>query len=1043
MNDSFSRLAGKIRQNKINKKEIENIKREIIDNKVLKIIKNDMAIRIQKIIRGFLYRKKFNIFLDEVNTETIINYLYEKKLERINTNYKTIISNHLSNYIKRIREEKEKINKHKIYCINLIKAYLRGIIFRKNFNREISSLKGIRNIIERYILGYKIKLILRSNNIQSLLIDIANIKYSLNNIDKNNEANNQKIKELKTKLTKNINLFYFTFYQMKENSNWISQTKIQEPWIKKYLSIINKDENDKNIFIKKKSIYSNQKKIRRLKENNNNNKNNDNKKEALKSSEYIANSKNNTISHEKDINMNNEKEILNTENDFHNDKKNKENKDNNLDKNDKNYDFNFYDSESDEAEENINRKILHKGTETYKNKNIKNEIKKNKTLKEEIDIDLKQELKTTDENDKEKEKEKQKGKKMRNNIVKRYKSKKTETEQKLESNPSKSSEEKEEEKNIDKTDNKEISDFNEKVENQIKKNKNEENNEYNNDEINDNDKENKNLENEKEKELEIKPKKLNKYQQREERPIKPLTNINFLENENPFGLKRESSENISESQDLNSNLVNKKNTIEKRIINSTRAINRAIITYNQKGKDKKQNISEIEKEETIKTQEKTDLSHEELPVSNKYIEYDNRPCGGGAKNNALYDINKYEESLTQKKLDRNERPLGGMKQIDYNAMFGEGGEDFEGDPFGGAKQYESNNNNKAKNIHKSNTIKKKPVYDARKAIEEAKIKEAKEGKKEKPSAFREFLREMKKISAEEKASHNETATNNDNIKNEKKIKNNNKTKNELNTESNIKENKFDKTENQEKANKKNTKRQDKGLNLIKENEDNNEFSSSDKNNLNINVEDKENTLRKKRGSVAMKGSETKEIALRKKLHELERAPAPVLNIKGIKSRIECWGGSNDNKRSKVNTLAPKPKEKTKSRDEKKTKNNKNNDQKLISNFINNKKLKDITDANNNKINKNASSNNIPKISKNMEEKIEKYVDKKLMQLNLQIEEIDELFNFDNYFKTKEDKMKLYINLPYIKENYDFVTKYVNEDYDEKIEKIEKTYKELK
>ena len=64
------------------------------------------------------------------------------------------------------------------------------------------------------------------------------------------------------------------------------------------------------------------------------------------------------------------------------------------------------------VEENINRKILHKGTETYKNKNIKNEIKKNKTLKEEIDIDLKQELKTTDENDK--EKEKQKGKKMKN-----------------------------------------------------------------------------------------------------------------------------------------------------------------------------------------------------------------------------------------------------------------------------------------------------------------------------------------------------------------------------------------------------------------------------------------------------------------------------------------------------------------------------------------------------------------------------------------------------------------------------------------------------
>ena len=114
------------------------------------------------------------------------------------------------------------------------------MIIRKKYSNELSSLKTLKNKIERYILGYKIKLILRSNNIQSLLTDISNIKYSLNNIDKNNDgANNQKIKELKTKLTKNINLFYFTFYQMKENSNWISQAKIKEPWIQKYMSIIN------------------------------------------------------------------------------------------------------------------------------------------------------------------------------------------------------------------------------------------------------------------------------------------------------------------------------------------------------------------------------------------------------------------------------------------------------------------------------------------------------------------------------------------------------------------------------------------------------------------------------------------------------------------------------------------------------------------------------------------------------------------------------------------------------------------------------------
>lgn len=91
----------------------------------------------------------------------------------------------------------------------------------------------------------------------------------------------------------------------------------------------------------------------------------------------------------------------------------------------------------------------------------------------------------------------------------------------------------------------------------------------------------------------------------------------------------------------------------------------------------------------------------------------------------------------------------------------------------------------------------------------------------------------------------------------------------------------------------------------------------------------------------------------------------------------------------------------------------------------------------------ASSKAVPKISKNMEEKIEKYVDKKLMQLNVQIEEINDLFNFDQYFKEKEDKMKQYTSLPYIKKNYKFVTKYSDVDYNERMSNIEKIYKELK
>ena len=484
--------------------------------------------------------------------------------------------------------------------------------------------------------------------------------------------------------------------------------------------------------------------------------------------------------------------------------------------------------------------------------------------------------------------------------------------------------------------------------------------------------------------------------------------------------------------------------MKKKIISSTRAINRAIINYNQKGKNKKQNISEIEKEETIKTQEKTDLSHEEAPISNKYIDYDNRPCGGGSKN--IYTIKNSDEIDPKEKLDRNERPLAGQQKIDYNAMFGDGNNmEFEGDPFGGAKQYESSNKDKVKaaNLHKSTTTKKKPVYDARKAIEEAKQKEAKEGKKEKPSAFREFLREMKKISAEEKIQHNETNT--ENIKNDKKIKNKNKNEIksnnlELNTESNINKNKNIEKKNvenlntEEKIQKKNNIYQDKKVNANNENEEKSD-NNDDKDNI--------SKRRYRGGTIPNKAAETKEIALRRKLHELEKAPAPVLNIKGIKSRIECWGNNNENKKNKISSIQKK--EKTKSRDEKKTKNNKNNDQKIISNFINNKK-KDLSENNNNNLNINSnsvSSNNIPKISKNMEEKIEKYVDKKLMQLNLQIEEIDELFNLEKYFKEKEDKMKQYISLPYIKDNYDFVNNYSNEDYDEKIRKIEKVYKELK
>ena len=84
-------------------------------------------------------------------------------------------------------------------------------------------------------------------------------------------------------------------------------------------------------------------------------------------------------------------------------------------------------------------------------------------------------------------------------------------------------------------------------------------------------------------------------------------------------------------------------------------------------------------------------------------------------------------------------------------------------------------------------------------------------------------------------------------------------------------------------------------------------------NTTLDDKDKENTTKKKARGGTTINKETN--ALRKKLHDLEKAPAPVLNIKGIKSRIECWGNNNDNKRSKINSLAPKSKDTPKSKDE--------------------------------------------------------------------------------------------------------------------------------
>jgi hypothetical protein len=95
---------------------------------------------------------------------------------------------------------------YKIHCVNLIKARLKGIVTRKKINKKLETIRKAKNLIFKHILSLRTILILKSSAIQNLLCDIAKIKYQLKN------GQNEKCKELRNKLHKNINLFYDTYF---------------------------------------------------------------------------------------------------------------------------------------------------------------------------------------------------------------------------------------------------------------------------------------------------------------------------------------------------------------------------------------------------------------------------------------------------------------------------------------------------------------------------------------------------------------------------------------------------------------------------------------------------------------------------------------------------------------------------------------------------------------------------------------------------------------------------------------------------------------
>ena len=774
--DSFSVLARKIRSKKLNKEDIENLKKEAIESKIERNRRQKKAIEIQRIIRGYLARKKFKILEEKMNINTIIDYLYEKKLKRIHKHSSRIITYFLFKYIERQRKIKNKlINEFKIHCSDLIKAFLRGIILRKQIKGQLELIRRNKKILSPYFLSFKTRLMLKCNTIQNILADIANIKFLLQDEKEQNqnEESKQGINELKLKLRKKYNEFYLIFYQNKMTCEWVDEERTQDPWLKKYHKILNGEETS---YLKKNNGEN-------INDITNNNNGVDNNKKTKKSENDISDINNNKF------------------NDY------------DYSQNDNNYDNNY--------------------NEEYSNSNNNNMNKTPQMYKE------------------------------------------------------------------------------------------------------------------------------------DERPIKPMKNNNFINSENPFGL---SEKGFPQDHKYNNYIGNNN---QKKLTNPKSKIKRN--TTNNQKKIPNQNINN------------------DIPSSFSHLLNQNEE---ESKSDLQYKENQNKNNINDNQYNYDERPIG-VKKIDYKAMFAEG-QYFEGDAFGGMNQEININQNQKKIIKNKNSPRKKPVYDARKAIEEAKLREAKEGKKEKPSAFREFVREMKKMSAENKEAQVS------NSENSPKNVNNNEPKNKKYVRDDL---------------------------PIKKN---NYMKENNYNSNNITNEEIENQPQSnKRIPIKSRRVETKDMILRRKLHELERSPPPVLNIKGAKSKIECWGPSNEVKRQRISQINME-KENKKIRNISKKNNYQTESKDSVNIHSANKKTFEIE------------KKNIQDIDpKKIEEKAKKMAMKRLTKIENQIVRIANEFNLENYFKSKEKKMLEFGRIPYIKKEYNYVKKFSNEVYPSLIMHLMAQYQDLK
>ena len=216
---------------------------------------------------------------------------YKTKLDdgfiKPKTSSELAVERRADRYNRRNQLRKQKINEYLfkrrgLIDSDVIKAFIRGVILRKKIKNELELIHNSKQKIIPYILSFKTRLILKSRTLQNILMDIANIKFLLQDENEQNQSiqDKQSIKDLKLKLRKKYNEFYLIYYQFKMTYEWVDEERTPNPWLQKYQQILNgedvsfmkKETNDNiNKPIKEKSQRKNKKQNYKNKDNNSSN----------------------------------------------------------------------------------------------------------------------------------------------------------------------------------------------------------------------------------------------------------------------------------------------------------------------------------------------------------------------------------------------------------------------------------------------------------------------------------------------------------------------------------------------------------------------------------------------------------------------------------------------------------------------------------------------------------------------------------------------------------------------------------------------------